>query len=114
VFESWYRARDEHQITVTGLVGYTGKMSPTDNFHCEYEGTSVNFKFNIYSADKTNAEELKRDNRDFAIPALAAKRMLEAAGDPSKRGEYSIDILEMIKERVSNEKKSEIVPKFYS
>jgi hypothetical protein len=66
----------------------------------------VNFKFNAYGVDKTSAEELKRDSRDFAIPVLAAKRMLEASNDPLKRGEYSIEILGMIKERVPDEKKA--------
>jgi hypothetical protein len=106
VFESWYRARDEHQIPVTCLVVYTGHVRPADSFHSEYEGTSLDFKFNIYSVIKMNAEELKRDGRDFAIAALAAKRMLEACGDPSKRGEYSLEILGMIKERVPDEKKA--------
>jgi hypothetical protein len=106
VFESWCRARDEHGIPVTCLVIYTGHVKPIDNFHIEYAGTSVNFKFNFYSVDQINAEALKKDGRYFAIPVLAAKRMLEAGGDPLKRGEYSLDILEMIKGRVSNEEKA--------
>ena len=52
VFESWYRARDEHQIPVTCFVVYTGHVKPADNFHSEYEGTSVSFKFNVYSIAK--------------------------------------------------------------
>ncbi|MDR2175686.1 MAG: hypothetical protein LBO82_07080 [Synergistaceae bacterium] len=55
----------------------------------EWQGTSVNFEYNVYSVDGTDAEALKRDGRDFALPALAAKRMLEAEGKARKRGEYS-------------------------
>jgi hypothetical protein len=106
VFESWYRARDEHRIPVTCLAIYTGHVRPIDNFHNEYAGTSVNFKFNVYSVAKTDEEELRRDGRDFAIPVLTAKRMLEAGGDPLQRGEYSLEILGMIKERVPNERKA--------
>jgi hypothetical protein len=106
VFESWYRAKDEHRIPVTCFVVYTGQVRPIDSFHCEYVGTSMDFKFNVYSVVKANAEELKRDDRNFAIPVLASKRMLEADGDPLKRGEYSLEILEMIKERVKDERKA--------
>ncbi|MDR1132548.1 MAG: hypothetical protein LBL05_00205, partial [Synergistaceae bacterium] len=106
MFESWYRASDEHRIPVTCLAVYTGKMKPVNNYRVEYAGTSVHFKFNVYSVARTNAEELKRDGRVFAIPLLAAKRMLEADGNSFKRGEYSLEILGMIKERVSDEKKA--------
>jgi hypothetical protein len=32
----------------------------------------------------------------FALPVLAAKRMLEAGGKPDKRGEYSLELLELM------------------
>ncbi|MDR1580314.1 MAG: hypothetical protein LBS35_08145 [Synergistaceae bacterium] len=96
---------DEHE-RISEQDRYERKLRPADNYHSEYEGTSVNFKFTVYSVLDINAEELKRDGRDFAIPMLAAKKMLEAGGDPLKRGEYSLDILEMIKDRVSDKEKA--------
>jgi len=59
-----------------------------------------------------DVEELKRDERAFSIPVLAAKRMLEANGDPLKRGEYSLELLDLIKERGFNDKKTRLYRQF--
>jgi hypothetical protein len=100
VFQSWYRASDEYKFPVTALVIYTGGANPVNTYFREWHGTSVNFMFNIYSVpDDADAEELKRDERPFAIPVLAAKRMFEAKGDPLRRGEYSLELLDLIKKR---------------
>jgi hypothetical protein len=49
--------------------------------------------------DRTDVDELKRDGRNFALPILTAKRMLDAGGKAPKRGEYSLELLEIIGER---------------
>jgi predicted transposase/invertase (TIGR01784 family) len=54
---------------------------------------------------EANGEELKEDKRIFALPVLAAKRMLEAGGQAEKRGKYSLELLELIEARnLSSEK----------
>jgi hypothetical protein len=113
VFQSWYRASDEYQFPVTALVIYTGGAKPVNIYIREWHGTSVNFMFNIYSVpDEANAEELKRDERPFSIPVLAAKRMFEAKGDPLKRGKYSLELLDLIKKRGLDDNKARQFQKF--
>jgi predicted transposase/invertase (TIGR01784 family) len=114
IFKSWYRASDEHQIPVTSLAIYTGRAKPVNTYSSAWQGTSVNFTYNIYSVAAVSAEELKRDGRDFAIPLLAAKRMLEANGDPLKRGKYALELLDLIKERELEEAKLRSFRKFTS
>ncbi|MDR1515576.1 MAG: hypothetical protein LBS45_07770 [Synergistaceae bacterium] len=99
IFQSYYRASDEYALPVTSLAIYTGKTEPIDAYVREWQGTSVYFKYNVYSVNKADGYELKRDARDFALPVLAAKRMLEAGGKAAKRGEYSLELLERIGER---------------
>jgi predicted transposase/invertase (TIGR01784 family) len=106
VFQSWYRASDEYQIPVTALVIYTGEAKPVNTYFREWHGTSVNFKFNIYSVPSgASVEELKHDERPFSIPVLAAKRMLDAKGNALKREEYSFEILDLIKKRELDDNK---------
>jgi len=115
VFQSWYRASDEYQFPVTALVIYTGNAKPLNAYSREWHGTSVNFKFNTYSVpNDADVEELKRDERAFSIPVLAAKRMLDANGDPLKRGEYSLELLDLIKKRGLDYKKAWLYRQFTS
>jgi hypothetical protein len=99
VFQSYYRANDEYALPVTSLVIYTGASDPADTYVREWQGTSVHFKFNAYSVYGANVDGLIRDARNFALPVLTAKRMLEAGGKAAKRGEYSLELLERIGER---------------
>ncbi|MDR3264394.1 MAG: hypothetical protein LBT15_00140, partial [Synergistaceae bacterium] len=96
MFQSYYRASDEYTLPVTSLAVYTGKTEPVNTYYREWQGTSVNFRYNVYSVDEADAETLKRDNRNFALPVLTAKRMLEAGEKASKRGEYSLELLNLI------------------
>ncbi|GHV29442.1 hypothetical protein FACS1894167_08750 [Synergistales bacterium] len=114
IFRSWYRASDEHQIPVTSLAVFTGRAKPVNTYSGAWQGTSVSFTYNVYSVAAASAEELKHDGRAFAIPLLAGKRMLEANGNPLKRGEYSLELLSLIKERVSDEVKAWYFRKFTS
>ncbi|GHV41050.1 hypothetical protein FACS1894187_22470 [Synergistales bacterium] len=44
-------------------------------------------------------EELKRDERVFALVIIAAKRMLDAGESLEKRGRYSLELLSIARER---------------
>jgi hypothetical protein len=112
MFQSYYRASDEYSFPVTSLAIYTGRVAPVDTYAREWQGTSVLFRYNIYSVDGSDAEELKHDARNFALPALAAKRMLEAGGKALKRGEYSLELLDLIGERNLAEEKAWSFRKF--
>jgi hypothetical protein len=106
VFQSYYRASDEYAIPVTSLVIYTGKTKPVNAYAKEWQGTSVNFRYNAYSVAETDTEELKQDGRNFALPVLAAKRMLEARGKAPERGEYSLELLDLIGKRNLEDEKT--------
>jgi hypothetical protein len=106
VFKSWYRASDEYEIPVTSLVICTGDAKPVNTYASEWQGTSVSFRYNVYGVSETDAGELMRDGRNFALAALAARRMLEAGSSPAKRGKYSLELLDAIKERGLSELKA--------
>jgi hypothetical protein len=112
IFQSYYRASDEYAVPVTSLAIYTGKTEPVDTYVMEWQGTSVYFKYNAYSVDSADGDELKQDIRNFALPVLTAKRMLEAGGKAQKRGEYSLDLLELIAERSLDGEKAWSFQKF--
>jgi hypothetical protein len=57
-------------------------------------------------------EELKRDKRPFALPILAGKRMLEAGGRAEKRGEYSLELLDLTEARRMDSEKTWSLKKF--
>jgi len=99
MFQSYYRACDEYVSPVTSLAIFTGQAKPMDTYTRTWQGTSVSFIYNIYSVSEANVEELKRDKRIFAIPVLAGKRMLDARGKPSERGNYSLELLELTEAR---------------
>jgi hypothetical protein len=105
MFQSYYRASDQYSLPVTSLAIYTGKTKPVNAYFREWLGTSVNFIFNIYSVDRAHVNILLQDGRNFALPVLAAKRMLEAGGNAAKRGEYSLELLELIRKRNFDEEK---------
>jgi hypothetical protein len=112
MFQSFYRASDEYEVPVTSLAIYTGKTAPVDTYIREWQGTSIYFRFNIYSVDRAIWDELKRDARNFALPVMAAKRMLEAGGKAIERGKYSLELLELIGERNLDDKKAWSFQKF--
>jgi hypothetical protein len=112
IFQSFYRASDEYDVPVTALAIYTGKVPPVDTYVRKWQGTSVYFKYNIYSVDEADAEALKRDGRNFALAVLTAKRMLEAGGNAQKRGEYSLELLDLIKKRNLDDNKAWSFQKF--
>jgi hypothetical protein len=112
IFQSYYRASDEYAIPVTSLAIYTGKTKPMDTYVREWQGTSVRFKYNVYSVYMADADELVRDSRGFALPVLAAKKMLDAKGKAPKRGEYSLELLERIGERNFDDKKTRSFQRF--
>jgi hypothetical protein len=112
MFQSYYRASDEYSVPVTSLAIYTGKAEPVNTYTREWQGTSVNFRYNVYSVDGADAEDLKRDGRGFALPVLTAKRMLEAGRKASERGEYSLELLELIGARKFADEKAWSLQKF--
>jgi hypothetical protein len=99
IFQSFYRASDEFQAPVTALAIFTGTEEPISAYFYSYHGTEVNFKYNICSLRDTDAEKLKQDNQNFALPVLAGKRMLEAGGKARQREEYSIELLNLVEAR---------------
>jgi hypothetical protein len=61
---------------------------------------------------EANGEELKEDKRIFALPVLAAKRMLEAGGQAEKRGKYSLELLDLTEARKLGSEKTWSLKRF--
>jgi hypothetical protein len=112
MFQSFYRASDEFQVPVTSLAIFTGQAKPVDSYFWSWQGTSVDFRYNIYSIAGANIKALKRDKRLFALPVLAGKWMLDAQGRPEKRGEYSLKLLKLLRSKGLSEGKEWSIKKF--
>jgi hypothetical protein len=112
VFQSFYRASDEFQAPVTALALFTGKEKPINTYFQSYCGTELNFRYNICSVKDADAEELKRDRRNFALAVLAGKRMLEAGRNARRREEYSLELLALIEARGLDSEKTWSLKKF--
>jgi hypothetical protein len=112
MFQSFYRTSDEFQVPVTALAILTGQVKPSNRYYWSWEGTSVDFRYNVYIVAKADVEELKRDKRMFALPVLASKRMLDAGGNPEKRGEYSLELLNLLNSKNLSAEKAWSVKRF--
>jgi hypothetical protein len=112
MFQGYYRMSDRLQVPVTSLAILTGNIKPVDTYITSCYGTELNFKFGVYHVASADAEELKRDDRVFAIVILAAKRMLDAGENPADRGKYSLELLGLTRERGYDAGKMRNIQKF--
>jgi hypothetical protein len=112
LFQSFYRASDEFQAPVTALAIFTGTEEPINAYFHSYHGTEINFKFNFYSVKDTDAEKLKQNDQNFALPVLASKRMLESGGKARQREEYSLELLNLVENRGLDNEKAWSLKKF--
>jgi hypothetical protein len=112
MFQSFYRASDEFQVPVTSLAIFTGPARPIGSYFWSWLGTSVDFRYNIFSVAEADAEKLKRDSRLFALPVLAGKRMLDAKGRPKEREEYSLELLDLLESKGLKEEKAWSIKRF--
>ncbi|MDR1379484.1 MAG: hypothetical protein LBJ36_10600 [Synergistaceae bacterium] len=112
VFQNYYRASDQLQIPVTSLAIFTGPDKAIDTYSSLCYGTELNFRYSIYHVASANEEELKKDDRLFALVVLATRRMLDAGKDPGDRGRYSLELLSLMKEKNYDLKRTRSVQKF--
>ncbi|GHS95906.1 hypothetical protein AGMMS50276_13290 [Synergistales bacterium] len=99
MFQGYYRMSDRLQLPVTSYAILTGNIKPVKTYSASCYGTELNFKFGVYHVASADIEELKRDERVFALVILAAKRMLDAGESLEKRGRYSLELLSVARER---------------
>ncbi|GHV45538.1 hypothetical protein FACS1894204_04930 [Synergistales bacterium] len=115
VFQEYYRALDKFRVPVTSLAIFTGNIKAVDIHSSSCYGSSLNFRYNVYHVLSADIEELRQDKRVFALVVLAARRMLDAggnAGDPIKRGKYSLELLDLTRERGYDNEKTRSLLKF--
>ena len=105
MFQIHYRMSDQLQLPVTSLAIFTGDRNPAAVYLKEYYGTRVQFEYNVYHVINADEEELKNDTRIFALVILTAKKMIEARGDPKKRGQFSLELLQLLRERGYDDKR---------
>ncbi|GHV29437.1 hypothetical protein FACS1894167_08730 [Synergistales bacterium] len=112
MFQGYYRMSDRLRVPVTSLAILTGNIKPVNAYITSCYGTELNFKFGVYHVASADAEELKRDGRVFAVVVLAAKRMLDAGDNPRERGKYSLELLNLTRERGCGAGKMRDIQKF--
>ena len=112
LFQEYYRMSDRLQIPVTSLAIFTGNFNPISVYTTECYGTELNFKYNVYHVAGADVKALERDERIFAVVVLAARKMLDADGDPEKRGKYSLELLSLLRERGYDAKRTRSLQKF--
>ena len=102
MFQGYYRMSDKFQVPVASLAIITGDLKPINSYVSSCYGTEVNFKYNVYHVANADISALERDERVFALVVLAARRMLDSSGNPVKRGQYSLELLNLMQERGYN------------
>ena len=110
MFVEYYRMSDRMEIPVTSPAIFTGRAQSAARYDTGCFGTRLAFEYNSCAVAAADIEALKADKRVFAMVILAAKRMLDAGGDPRKRAEYARELLGIMRERdYSREKKRNIL-----
>jgi hypothetical protein len=112
IYESFSRARDRFNYPVTSLAIYTGNTKPVDAYKYKCQGSSLDFRFNVYSVAEAQENLLKIDEQAFATPILTAKLMLMAKGDAKSRGEYSLEIFDLINRKILDPRQRQSFQKF--
>jgi predicted transposase/invertase (TIGR01784 family) len=112
MFQGYYRMSDKLMIPVTSLAIFTGNIKPVEAYKVSCYGTKLDFRYNFYHVADADADELEKDDRVFALVALAAKRMLDAGDDPNDRGKYSLELLKLTRERGYAPAKTRNIQKF--
>jgi hypothetical protein len=112
MFQSYYRMSDKLQMPVTSLVIFTGNITPIEVYSASCYGTEINFRYNIFHVASTDIKKLERDERIFALVVLAARRMLDAGENPADRGKYSLELLNLTRERGYGAERTRSIQKF--
>jgi hypothetical protein len=112
MFQEYYRMSDDLKMPVTALAILTGKVRAPSVYVASCYGTELSFKFNDYQVADADPEALRRDGRPFALVVLAARRMLDAGESPENRGKYSLELLDLMRERGHDDKKTRSIQRF--
>ena len=112
MFQVYYRVSDQFLIPVTSFAIFTGDRSSAAFYFNEHYGTRVQFEYNVYEVRTANEEALKNNENIFALVILAAKRMLEAGGDPKKRGSFSFELLRLLRKRDYDDRRAKSLQLF--
>jgi hypothetical protein len=94
LYQSLFRDCDRFEDPVTSLAIITVNWQSSDTYNSECMGTTLTFKFNVFHILQAEADELKRDDRFFALAVLATQKMIEANGEPEKRGEAFLEFVD--------------------
>jgi hypothetical protein len=97
---------------VTSLAIYTGNITPIEVYSASCYGTEINFRYNVFHVASADIKKLESDERIFALVVLAARRMLDAGEDPADRGKYSLELLNLTRERGYDSKRTKSIQKF--
>lgn len=110
MFVEYYRMSDRMEVPVTSLAIFTGPLGSADRYDTACFGTKLSFEFNSYTVADADVEALKTNELVFAIVVLAAKRMIDAGGDPRKREEYARELIALMRKRdYGREKKRNVL-----
>jgi hypothetical protein len=101
MFQNFYRLLDRIInaiiIPLCIFTGKTTKNEPTNRFIIKNPKTKLHFDFDLCTVESLVEAELEADKKPFALALLTAKKMLEADGDPVKRGEFGVHLAKMLK-----------------
>jgi hypothetical protein len=112
MFQSYYRMSDKLQMSVTSLAIFTGNITPIEIYSASCYGTEVNFRYNVFHVASADIKKLETDERILALVVLAARRMLDAGEDPTDRGKYSLELLNLTRERGYDAERARSIQKF--
>jgi hypothetical protein len=100
MFQTFYRMTDELKERITTLAIFTGEAMERNEYrYSDYDNLLLSFRYNTYHILSHDIESLRRDERTFAPVVLAARMMLAAKGDPRRRENYALELLNILRER---------------
>jgi hypothetical protein len=112
MFQSYYRMSDKLQMPVTSLAIFTGNITPIEIYTASCYGTEVHFRYSFFHVASADIKKLEGDERIFALVVLAARRMLDAGENPADRGKYSLELLNLTRERGYDAERTRSIQKF--
>jgi hypothetical protein len=112
MFQSYYRMSDKLQMPVTSLAIFTGNITPIEIYTASCYGTEVNFRYSFFHVASADIKKLESDERIFALAVLAARRMLDAGENPADREKYSLELLNLTRERGYDAERTRSIQKF--
>lgn len=87
MFQYFYRIYDRYNVPISALAVFTGGRSQAgcSDYQCQFLGTSLTYRFNLYQIFDQTEEELLEMNNPFGLIILAAQKAYDSRKTPDQQ-----------------------------